>query len=215
MMVLYLDVFRFKGLFTLERSKAKRGKDHNKDTSVTSKLQRSNALIYFTEHTRDVEACSSWKRKRWKRLNFCGSGNALKKEAGSGSELGSFWLFEEPGVEAFFINMGQGCGSGSGGSGYVFVEAEALWRKKLEAEAKNIVLLPHPWSIHTLKRMKIKFCYTLNCERGLMVYVRAASRSRFGSKFGESFRPNRAQISEFTNKLTSFLILKSEQYWFR
>jgi len=30
-----------------------------------------------------------WKRKRRNRLNFCGS--ALKKEAGSGSELGSIW----------------------------------------------------------------------------------------------------------------------------
>jgi len=26
-------------------------------------------------------------RKRWKRLNFCGSGSTLKKEAGSGSKL--------------------------------------------------------------------------------------------------------------------------------
>jgi len=34
-----------------------------------------------------------WKRKRWKRLNFCGSGSTLKKEAGSGSELESIWLF--------------------------------------------------------------------------------------------------------------------------
>jgi len=31
----------------------------------------------------------SWKRKQCKRLNFCGSGSTLKKEAGSGSELGS------------------------------------------------------------------------------------------------------------------------------
>jgi len=27
-------------------------------------------------------------RKGWKRLNFCRSGSTLKKEAGSGSELG-------------------------------------------------------------------------------------------------------------------------------
>jgi len=26
---------------------------------------------------------------------FCGSGSTLKKEAGSGSKLGSIWLFEE------------------------------------------------------------------------------------------------------------------------
>jgi len=31
----------------------------------------------------------------------CGSGSALKKEAGNGSELGSIWLFEEPEAEAF------------------------------------------------------------------------------------------------------------------
>jgi len=40
--------------------------------------------------TRDVEAeAGNWKRKRWKWLNFCGSGSTLKKEAGSRSELGS------------------------------------------------------------------------------------------------------------------------------
>jgi len=33
----------------------------------------------------------SWKQKRWKQLNFCGSGSGstLKKEVGSGSKLGS------------------------------------------------------------------------------------------------------------------------------
>jgi len=40
----------------------------------------------------------------WKRLNFCGSGNTLKIEAGS--ELGSVWLFEEPEAEEFFIKHG-------------------------------------------------------------------------------------------------------------
>jgi len=35
-----------KGLFRLERSK-----DRNKATAVTTKLQRNNALICFTEHT--------------------------------------------------------------------------------------------------------------------------------------------------------------------
>jgi len=38
----------------------------------------------------------------WKRLNFCGSGSTLKKEAGSGSKLGSIRLFEEPEAEAIF-----------------------------------------------------------------------------------------------------------------
>jgi len=42
----------------------------------------------------------------WKRLKFCRSGNTLKKEAGSGSKLGSIWLFEEPEAEAFFIKHG-------------------------------------------------------------------------------------------------------------
>jgi len=44
---------------------------------------------------------------KWKRLNFCGSGSTLKKEAGS--KLGSDQLYTE-----------------------------------LEAEAKNVLLLPHP-----------------------------------------------------------------------
>jgi len=37
------------------------------------------------------QGCGSGSRswKRWKRLNFCGSGSTFKKEAGSGSELGS------------------------------------------------------------------------------------------------------------------------------
>jgi len=30
-----------------------------------------------------------WKRKWWRRLNFCGSGSTLKKEAESGSKLES------------------------------------------------------------------------------------------------------------------------------
>jgi len=42
----------------------------------------------------------------WKRLNVCGSGSTLKKEAGSGSELGSILLFKEPKAEAFFIKHG-------------------------------------------------------------------------------------------------------------
>jgi len=43
--------------------------------------------------------------KRLKRLNFCGSGSTLKKEAGSGS----FLLFEEP--EVFFIKRGASASS--------------------------------------------------------------------------------------------------------
>jgi len=42
-----------KGSLRLERSKAERSKDRNKATAVPviTKLQRSNALICFTEHT--------------------------------------------------------------------------------------------------------------------------------------------------------------------
>jgi len=43
--------FYTKGSFRLERSRAVRSKDRNKATTVTTKLQRSNALICFTEHT--------------------------------------------------------------------------------------------------------------------------------------------------------------------
>jgi len=39
------------GSFTLLRSRAERSNDRNKATAVTTKLQRSNALICFTEHT--------------------------------------------------------------------------------------------------------------------------------------------------------------------
>jgi len=44
----------------------------------------------------------------WKRLNFCESrsGSTLKKEAGSGSELGSISFFEEPEAETFFMKHG-------------------------------------------------------------------------------------------------------------
>jgi len=41
-----------------------------------------------------------WKRKRKleaeavEAVKFCGCGSTLKKEVGSGSELGSIWLFE-------------------------------------------------------------------------------------------------------------------------
>jgi len=38
------------GSFTLKRSRAERSKDHNKAKAVTTKLQRSNELIRFTEH---------------------------------------------------------------------------------------------------------------------------------------------------------------------
>jgi len=36
------------------------------------------AEAFFIKHEAGM-----WKRKRWKRLNFCGSGRTLKKEAGS------------------------------------------------------------------------------------------------------------------------------------
>jgi len=56
----------------------------------------------------------------WKRLNFCGSESSLKKEAESGSKLGSILFFEELETEAFFIKHAAGiwkrlnfCGSGS------------------------------------------------------------------------------------------------------
>jgi len=62
------------------------------------------------------EECGSgsWKQKLWKQLNFCRSGNTLKKEAGN--KLGCIWLFEEPEAEAFFIKHGTG-----------------MWKRKLEA----------------------------------------------------------------------------------
>jgi len=69
----------------------------------------------------------------WKLLNYCGSGRTLKKEAES--ELGSIWLFEEPEAEAFFIKHAAGMLKRSW-KRLIFVEAEALWRKKLEANSE-------------------------------------------------------------------------------
>ena len=37
-------------------------------------------------HTELECGSESWKRKRWKRLNFCGSGSTLMKETGSRSD---------------------------------------------------------------------------------------------------------------------------------
>jgi len=46
-----------------------------------------------------LEAVKFW----WKRKHF--------EEAGSRSELGSIWLFEEPGAETFFIKHGASASS--------------------------------------------------------------------------------------------------------
>ena len=48
----------------------------------------------------------SWKRKRWKRLIFCGSGSTLIKEVGSGSEIGSESVEKEPEEEAILSKSG-------------------------------------------------------------------------------------------------------------
>jgi len=49
-------------------------------------FEEPEAETFFIKHEAGM-----WKRKRWKRLNFYGSGHGspLKKEAGSGSKLGS------------------------------------------------------------------------------------------------------------------------------
>jgi len=48
---LCLKYICLKDSFRLERSRAERSKDRNKAIVVTTKLQRSNTLICFTEHT--------------------------------------------------------------------------------------------------------------------------------------------------------------------
>jgi len=87
---------------------------------ITSLAKTTNLYSYNQEYESGSWKRKWWKRKWWKRLNFCGSRSPLKKEAGSGSELESIWLFEEPEAEAFFIKHGAGmwkrlnfCGSGS------------------------------------------------------------------------------------------------------
>ena len=47
-----------------------------------------------------------WKRKRWKRLIFYGSGSTLIKEVGSGNELRSESVEKELEAEAFFSKSG-------------------------------------------------------------------------------------------------------------
>jgi len=47
-------------------------------------FEEPKAEAFFIKH-----GAGMWKRKRLKRLNFCGSGSTLKKEAGSGSKLGN------------------------------------------------------------------------------------------------------------------------------
>jgi len=44
-----LEWFKFKGSFTLERSRAERSKNYNEATVVSTKLQRCKALKCFTE----------------------------------------------------------------------------------------------------------------------------------------------------------------------
>jgi len=68
-----------------------------------------------------------WKQKR---LNFYGSRSTLKKETGSGSKLGSIWLFEE--LEAFFIKHGAGMWKQLN-----FCESGSTLKKKIEAEANS------------------------------------------------------------------------------
>jgi len=71
-------------------------------------MQRATVKKPTKINIRIHQGCGSgsWKRKQWKWLNFCGS--TLKKEAGSGGELRSIWLFEEPEAEAFFVKHGKG-----------------------------------------------------------------------------------------------------------
>ena len=56
-------------------------------------------ILYLTSRSCNKQECESesWKQKRWKRLNFCGSGSGstLMKQTGSGSELGSVKFQEE------------------------------------------------------------------------------------------------------------------------
>jgi len=65
-------------------------------------VEQCSTLNWHQLHIRN-RGCGSWKR-----LNFCGSGSTLKKEAGNGSNLGSVRLFEQPEAEAFFIKHGAG-----------------------------------------------------------------------------------------------------------
>jgi len=76
----------------------------------------------------------SWKLKRWRRSNFCGSGSTLKKEAESGSKFGSDSLYTK--LEAERKNPKSENAEDKLGS--------MTLQQGLEAEAKNILLLPHP-----------------------------------------------------------------------
>ena len=72
--------------------------EHHLVSATSSKI-----YVGYTSYT----VSGMWKRKR---LIFWGSGSTLKKIAGSESEFGSIWLFEEPKAEAICINR---CASAS------------------------------------------------------------------------------------------------------
>jgi len=105
-------------------------------------------------------------------IQGCGSGKflqkrTLKKGAGSGSELRSIWFFEEPEAEAFFIKHVEA---------FKFLRnrkhfEERSWKLKqtrkrlymeLEAEAKNILLLPHTCLIYYLLPLRWFYSITYN-----------------------------------------------------
>ena len=70
------------------------------DMNFRSEIILSNIKFYLYS--------GMWKRKRWKRLIFCGSGSGstLMKEVGSGSELESESVEKEPKAEAVFSKSG-------------------------------------------------------------------------------------------------------------
>jgi len=82
-------------------------------------------LFFQSLSNRDVEAEAVkflWKLKR----------KHFEEEAGIGSKLESIWLFEKSEAEVFFVKNGAGMWKRLN-----FVESEAIWKKKLEAEANS------------------------------------------------------------------------------
>jgi len=67
-------------------------KHSRKNTTSWNQCNHDNDILFYCLN----QGCGSGS---WKQLNFCGNGGTLKKEAGSGSKLGSIWLFEEPEVD--------------------------------------------------------------------------------------------------------------------
>jgi len=111
----------------------------------------------------------------WKRLNFCGSGSTLKKEAGSGSKLGSIWHFEEPEAEAFFKKHGAGMWKRKRRKRLNFCGSSTLEKEAESGRNSEVTNFIRSWK----RKQKIVYCFhipDLNFSYKVAVVVRSYNR---------------------------------------